>query len=145
MEKKEPDETIRATISGDIRGQVAVGSHIYQEQTNIPASQAVSREDLEALKKALLELRTRVAAEAPAEIKTAAVERVDELAEAVAQEKPDLTTMEYVKQWFTKHAPGLAGAATGVIVHPIVGRLVEAAGDALVSEFSRRFGASPTK
>ena len=33
-----------------------------------------------------------------------------------------------------------AGAVTGIIVHPIVGRLVEAAGDAAVAEFRQRFG-----
>jgi hypothetical protein len=48
--------------------------------------------------------------------------------------------MEYVKGWFAKHLPGLAGAVTGVIVHPIVGKLVEAAGETLAAEFKRRFG-----
>jgi len=65
---------------------------------------------------------------------------VQELEEAVTAEKPDLTTMEYVKQWFVKNLPGLAGAVTGVVVNPIVGKLVEAAGDALAAEFRRRFG-----
>lgn len=81
-----------------------------------------------------------MAAEAPPEKKEAALERVQELEEAVTAEKPDLTTMEYVKQWFVKNLPGLAGAVTGVVVNPIVGKLVEAAGDALAAEFRRRFG-----
>ena len=51
-----------------------------------------------------------------------------------------MTTMEYVKRWFVKNLPGLAEAVTGVVVHPIVGKLVEAAGDALAAEFRRRFG-----
>jgi hypothetical protein len=38
--------------------------------------------------------------------------------------------------------PELAGAVTGVIIHPIVGKLVEAAGDGLAAEFRRRFGAA---
>jgi hypothetical protein len=48
--------------------------------------------------------------------------------------------MEYVKRWFVKNLPGLAGAVTSIVVHPIVGKLVEAAGDALAAEFRRRFG-----
>ena len=63
-----------------------------------------------------------------------------ELEQAVTEKKPDLSTMEYVRSWFLKNLPGLAGAVTSVVVHPIVGKLVEAGGDALVSEFRRRFG-----
>ena len=48
--------------------------------------------------------------------------------------------MEYVRNWFVKNLHGLAGVVTSVIVHPIVGKLVEASGDALVGEFCRRFG-----
>ena len=86
------------------------------------------------------ELRTKVEAEAEPEKKDAALERVAELEQAIVEEKPDLSTMEYVKKWFGKNLPGLAGAVTSVVVHPIVGKLVEAGGEALVSEFHRRFG-----
>lgn len=65
---------------------------------------------------------------------------MEELKEAVTAEKPDLTTIEYVKGWFVKNLPDLAGAVTSVVVHPIVGKLVEAASDALAAEFRRRFG-----
>ena len=65
---------------------------------------------------------------------------MEELASAITAEEPDLTTMEYVKRWFGSHLPGLAGAVTGVVVHPVVGKLVEVAGDALAAEFRRRFG-----
>jgi hypothetical protein len=129
-------------ITGGVRegSQVAVGSHISQ-QIGVPLRDSrPTREDLE---QALAELKQRIAAEAPAEEKAAALERAGELEEAVKVEKPDqgtLTTMEYVKNWFIKHLPGLAGAVMSVIVHPIVGKLVEAGGDALVAEFNRRFG-----
>ena len=77
---------------------------------------------------------------APPEKKDAALERVDELEEAITAQEPDLPTMEYVKRWFVRNLPDLAGAVTSVVVHPIVGKLVEAAGDALAAEFRRRFG-----
>ena len=67
---------------------------------------------------------------------------MNELQQAVAEEKPDLTTMEYVRNWFAKNVPALAGAVTGVIVNPIVGKLVEAAGETLSEEFRRRFGST---
>jgi hypothetical protein len=140
MSDQEKGDAINATISGNIRGQVAVGKGIVQTQTVKVAPAELNEADLATLDQMLADLKTRVAAEAPAGQKEAALERVDELARAITSKSPDLTTMEYVKIWFGKHLPGLAGAVTGLIVHPIVGKLVEAAGDALVTEFQRRFG-----
>jgi hypothetical protein len=56
----------------------------------------------------------------------------------VTAKEPDLTTVQYVKQWFVKKLPALAGIVTGVLVHPAVGRLVAAAGDFVADEFRRR-------
>ncbi|MGD1994345.1 MAG: caspase family protein [Anaerolineae bacterium] len=131
----------RVVISGDISGQVAVGEGITQAQTIGVSRPEVTQADLTELRRMLADLRATVETEAPPEKKEAALERVEELGQAIAASEPDLTTMEYVKRWFAKHLPGLAGAVTGVVVHPIVGKLVEAAGDALAAEFRRRFGA----
>ena len=100
----------------------------------------VTRAELEELNQLLAHLRSKVEVEAHPDKKDVALERVGELEGAIAEEKPDLTTMEYVKNWFVKNLPGLAGTVTSVVVHPIVGKLVEAGGDALVEEFRRRFG-----
>ena len=139
-EKDKSGDVIRADISGDVGGQVAVGKGIEQVQTVESTRPEVSAADLEELRRMLSALRERVAAEAPPEVKAAALERVDELGEAIVADQPDISTMEYVKNWFAKHLPGLAGAVVSVVVHPIVGKLVEAAGDALAAEFRRRFG-----
>lgn len=131
-------DSISAHIEGTISGQVAVGKDITQEQrVGAPGPTA---EELAALRQELTNLRSLVEAQAPPARKQAALERVDELAEAVTAAEPDLTTMEYVKQWFTKHLPAMAGAVTSIVVNPSVGKLVEAAGDAVVGEFRRRFG-----
>jgi hypothetical protein len=61
---------------------------------------------------------------------------VTELEEALTAEKPDLTTVQYVKRWFARNLPALAGSLTSLLVHPLVGRLVQAGGDALVAEFA---------
>ena len=139
-QKEQKGDEIRATISGNISGQVAVGKHITQTQVSGAERPTVTEAELEQLRQLLADLKAKVAAEAPPEKKDAALERVQELEEAVTAEEPDLTTMEYVKKWFVKHLPGLAGAVTSVVIHPIVGKLVEAAGDALAAEFRRRFG-----
>ena len=139
-EQEKKGDVIKATISGDVSGQVAVGKGITQTQIAGVAKPEVTEVDLAELRQALAELKAKVAAEAPPEKKDAALERLGELEETVTADEPDLTTMEYVKNWFVKNLPGLAGAVTSVVVHPIVGKLVEAAGDALAAEFRRRFG-----
>jgi hypothetical protein len=119
---------------------VAVGKDIIQEQTVGATHPDVTEADLAALRQLLADLKAQVEVEAPPEKKESALERVDELEEAVTAKEPDLTTMEYVKRWFAKRLPGLAGSVASIVVHPVVGKLVEASGEALASEFHRRFG-----
>jgi hypothetical protein len=45
-----------------------------------------------------------------------------------------------LQNWFGKNVLGLAGAVLSVVVHPIVGKLVEAAGDLFTTGFRKRFG-----
>jgi len=138
-EQEKKGDVIGASISGDVSGQVAIGKGISQAQSIGTVRPEVTEADLAELRQALADLQAQVAAKAPPEKKDAALERVGELEEAITAKEPDLTTMEYVKRWFVKNLPGLAGAVTSVVVHPIVGKLVEAAGDALTAEFRRRF------
>jgi hypothetical protein len=121
-------------------GQIAIGQHITQTQTINGQPVTITKADLEALNKMFTDLKAQVAALAPANQKEKALERVDELEEAVKTDHPDLTTMEYVKNWFGKNLPQLAGAVTSVVVNPIVGKLVEVAGEAITKEFRHRFG-----
>jgi hypothetical protein len=136
------DEVINDTAAGPVSGQVAIGNGISQANMLGVATPEVTQADLDELHRMLVELKTQLKSEAAPDQQAAALERMDELEEAVTAEKPDLTTMEYVKRWFVKHVPELAGAVTSVIIHPIVGKLVEAAGDGLAAEFRRRFGAA---
>ena len=135
--QQKPKDGISVNIRGDVSGQIVVGDN--NQVTKSITHQAVTSAELEELRKALLELRSRVQAEAPADKRDAALERVDELEHAMLEKAPDLSTMEYVKNWFGKHLPGLAGTVVGVLVHPVVGKLVEAAGEMLTDEFKKRF------
>lgn len=137
--KSRSNQTISANITGDISGQVAVGQNISQSKTEVHSS--VTSQEMEELRGLLAQLRSKVETETPADKKDAALERVDELEQAITDKKPDLSTMEYVRNWFVRNLPGVAGAVVSIVVHPIVGKLVEAAGDALTSDFKKRFGA----
>ena len=136
--KQNKGNTIKVKVGGDVSGQVAAGQNISQSRTEL--HRVVTREEMQEIREMLAQLKGKVESEAPAGKKDAALERVEELAQAVTEKKPDLSTMEYVRNWFVKNLPGLAGTVTSVVVHPIVGKLVEAGGDALVGEFHRRFG-----
>ncbi|HLF74617.1 MAG TPA: hypothetical protein VI524_09735 [Anaerolineales bacterium] len=138
LSEAQSNDKITATIRGPVSGQIAVGKGITQ--ISAPGWTArPSEAELASLRQAFAELREQVSAGSPPEKQPAALERVDELEEAITSSEPDLSTMEYVKVWFGKNLPGLAGAVTGLIVHPVVGKLVEAAGDVLAAEFRRRF------
>jgi hypothetical protein len=97
----------------------------------------VNGDELGSLFEALYRL---VDEQAPPEQKQRALQEVDALKEAIEDEEPDLGKMESVQRWFKRNLPQLAGAVSSVILHPIVGKLVEAAGEVLATEFRRRFG-----
>lgn len=127
-------DAISANISGNISGgQVAVGKDIAQNQT--VGTAAITNEELAELRTAFSEVAAEVEAQAPPERRAAAIERVAELEEAVLADEPDVTTIQYVGRWFRSNLPQLAGSVLSIVVHPIVGKLVGAAGDALVAEF----------
>lgn len=131
-------DNISAQI-GDNAQQVAVGKNINQQQ-QIGSSVEVTQADLEKVSELFADLKQKIAAEAPPEKKEAAIERVNEMEEEIVSQNPDVSTMEYVRGWFGKNLPGLLGAVTSVVVNPIVGKVVEAAGGLAAEEIRRRFG-----
>lgn len=136
---------------GTNAGNLAVGDRAVAAnavQSGAGPKLAISGEPLDAVlarlrDEAIAPLRARVAAEAPAAVRDEALAQVTALDEALAAPAPQLGTMSRVREWFARHLPKLAGGVTSVVLHPLAGRLVEAAGDALVAEFERRFDAKP--
>jgi len=136
-EQDKPTVTIRSTIGGSASGQIATGQDITQIHT---VAAPVSEAELAELRQAFDSLKTQVAQQAPPDKQAQAVQHLDELHEAVTAPKPELSTMEYVRNWFIKNIPTMAGAVTSIVLNPIVGRLVQAGGDVLAADFKRRFG-----
>ncbi len=138
-EQDKASESIRADIRSNNTGQIGVGKNIAQSQSIGTAGPALTETELADLWQILAGFKDQVATGAPPEKREAALERVDELEEAITADDPDLTTMEYVRNWFGKNLPALAGAVTSVLVHPLVGKAIEVAGGAAANEFRRRF------
>ena len=119
---------------------MGVGKNITQTQRVGAVGAGLTEAELAELREAFESLKAQVTTEAPPEKQVAALERIGELEEAVTAKKPDITTMEYIRNWFGKNLPKLAGAVTAVVVHPFVGKAVEAAGEMAADEFRRKFG-----
>ena len=142
-EEQKSGDVISTSISGnrDLSGSIAIGKGITQTQTVAASAQpAVTESDLATLQRLLDTLKMQVETEALPEKKQAAVEKIEELKEAVTAKEPDLDTMAYIKKWFAKNLPMLAGSVSSLVVHPLVGKLVEAASEELFEDFQRRFG-----
>ena len=128
---------IRGTVSNVSGGQVAIGQNVEQTSTSIVSDTRPSDADIAGLLEKFGDVRAQVLADP--DTPDAAAEKLDELQAAVTADEPELSTMEYVRDWFVKHAPKFAGAVTALVVNPIVGALVGAAGETLAAEFKRRF------
>lgn len=140
-EQRTTSGNVNFSVGGSVQADMLnVGNNNTQTKTISTTSSGVTQADLIALQQLFANLEQQVQAEAPSESKENALKRVEELKEAVTAEEPDLDRIEYVKRWFTKNLPTLAGAVTSVVVNPIVGKLVAVAGDAVAADFKQRFG-----
>jgi hypothetical protein len=124
-------DRIHAVVTGSVQGQVAIGKEIAQHQEAGAMSIGLTDADRAELSAVFAKLRDDVAASAPDTERAAALERIDELHEAIATDDPDLTTVHYVKQWFARKLPTAAGLVASVLVHPLVGAIVQRAGEKL--------------
>jgi hypothetical protein len=126
-----PGDRINAVVTGPVQGAVAVGKGISQRQDVGSMEVALSDAERAQFSTLFANLRHEVSAAVPESERRAAVERLDELEHAVVADHPDLTTIEYVKQWFARKLPAAAGLVASLLIHPLVGRIVERAGDKL--------------
>lgn len=135
---------ISANISGPVSGQIGVGKDIAITRSSGSPAPITEQEiaQVAELKGEIAALRAQIEVESPPETKDEALEKVQELEDAIASEKPDPTMLIKVQGWFARNLPMLAGAVTSVVVHPLVGRLVESAGDIATEEIRTRFGHS---
>lgn len=133
------------SVGGDITGsQITIGNSnvVIQGDRNrvgTTSVRTISPTELKKLRAQFARLKDQIETTVPADKKVEAMQKADELQVAILQKKPSPSKMASIRKWFARNAPGLAGTVTSVIVHPIVGKLVEAAGEAVAEEFRKRF------
>jgi len=138
-DEEKPDE-IHGVVSGTVSGPVAIGKDIRQTQSVGTMSVQVTEAELDELRQEFAKLRQQVADQTPPEVRDKALEMVDELEKDTVADEPKPITMRYVRDWFAENVPKVAGAVAGLVVHPIVGKLVETAGDAVATQFKQLLG-----
>ena len=100
-------------------------------------SSEVDRAEVHAL---VVALKAKVRAEAPPGQREEATELVDELEDAILAQAPKVRRMAFIRDWFSAHLPKLAGAVSALVLSPLVGKIVGAAGDLAATEFRNTFG-----
>jgi hypothetical protein len=136
MTLSEPSGThIEANIQGSNSGMIAVGQNIQQHEETQNGSQVDPQALLEDWLAQYNALKQMIQiAQVPDEKKVSALVHAQDLEDNLRSGEPDVTMLEAVKKWFLKNLPALAGTVTGLVVHPLVGKLVEAGGNALASQ-----------
>jgi len=127
------NDSINVSIGGNVVGPIAVGKNITQTQAGRDATVLTATERQE-LDDAFATLRAQIAAAAPSETRDAALAQVAELEQAVNDPEPDPSRLQRVARWFARNLPTMGAAVATVLIHPVVGKLVGAAGDAAVRE-----------
>lgn len=130
-----PGDSYSANIGGSVSGgQIAVGREVDQQQANgVGALSGEERAELHGLLEAL---RAKVAAEAPESKRAVAAMCVDELEGALVTDEPEPSKIAAIGRWFRDTVPSLASAVASVVIHPIAGKVVGAASQALIDEFA---------
>jgi hypothetical protein len=138
-QSERPEKGISISVGGSNFGALWAGDRntvVVNAKTG--ATTTLTADDVRGLSDAIEKLRERVAADAPAAQRDAALKQVDLLQQSILPQ-PKVGLMKEVRDWFIEHLPSLLGAVTAVFVNPIVGKVVEASGEMAADAFRSKF------
>ena len=110
--------------------QVAIGDY-----NTVTQRVGFSPEDVAQLRSLFADFKSSIAIQAPPETRAEALLQADDLERAIVADQPDPGKVGQVLRWFRDHVPELAGTAVSVVVNPLVGKLIEGAGQAIADHF----------
>src|SRR5258705_4372356 len=110
--------------------QVTIGDY-----NTVTQRVGLSPEDAAQLRSLFADFKSNVSDQAPPATREEALVQADELERAIVADQPDPGKVRKVLSWFREHVPELAGTAVSVVVNPLVGKLVEGAGQAIADHF----------
>lgn len=121
--------------------QAAIGKDIRQGISY--AAPQLSQADIQQVERLLADLKREIASlDIPEKRKLVGEEFVEQLEQELTKqdERPDGSIIKVAGDWLLKNIPGLAGALTSLFLNPIVGKVVEAAGDLAADWVKEQFG-----
>jgi hypothetical protein len=129
-EEEQPASKFNINMGGVSGGQVVIGDY-----NTVAQRVGLTPQETAELKSLFATTRSEVEAEAPPERREEALAQTEELERAVLAEQPDPGRIQGIIGWFKKHAPQVAGTIVSMVATPIVGKVVEAAGEAIAGRF----------
>lgn len=119
--------SVNIHFGGNVHGNVAANAG-GGNLTQINKTSNASAEDVATLRQLLADFKAEVAEAAPADKKEMARGLASELEETALSENPEKGTLEFLRDWFFKNAPAMAGSLATVLGHPILGQVLGSAG-----------------
>lgn len=137
----EPEENAGGKFNIKI-GDLHESQAVIGDNNTVTQNIGLTPKEAGELKGVFDDLRTKVAEQAPPDKREAALAEAKELERAIVTEDPKPDRVRQALAWFRDNAPELAGAVAGIVVNPLVGKVVEKAGKAIADQF-RQIGAEP--
>lgn len=128
----------KINFSGTFReSQFNVGDHaVLTMHAGRAADERLTDDQLASLREQIARLEEEAATVVPEERSEAASEQLRDLAAAtVGADEPDPSRLKRIGRWFVRNAPELAGSVTTLLLGPLVGTLVGAAGGLTAAMF----------
>jgi hypothetical protein len=116
-------------------GNVTQSQVVVGDYNTVSQKVGLTPEEAAELKSVFGDLKTTVAEQAPEDHREEALAQANELEQAVVATEPDPGRIRKVIRWFRDNAPQLAGTVASVVINPLVGKVVEAAGEAIADQF----------
>jgi len=116
-------------------GNVTQSQVVVGDYNTVSQKVGLTPEETAELKSVFGDLKTTIAEQAPEDRRDEALAQADELEHAVVAAEPDPGRIRKAIRWFRDNAPQLAGTVASVVINPLVGKVVEAAGEAIADQF----------
>ena len=116
-------------------GNVTHSQFVTGDYNTVAQRIGLTPEETAELESLFARVRTTVEEQAEPEQREEALAKAAELESAVLAEQPDPGRIRSVLRWFRDYAPQLLGTVVSTVASPVVGKVVEAAGEAIADQF----------
>lgn len=110
--QQKTNNRISVNITGDVSGQIVIGNNneVKKSIAHLPPNST----NMKSLLRLLNDLKFRIQTEAPDDKKEDALEKANELANAIHEKNLYLVDVGYVKKWFGENLPDLVELITRI-------------------------------